>query len=57
MVYLNNILIYTKKKGEEYMKAIQWLLDQLWKYPLCANLKKCQFYKNEMRLLGYIVSY
>ncbi len=56
-MYLNDILIYTKSEGIEYVKAIQWKLDQLQKHLLYANLKKCWFYENKIRFLSYIVSY
>ena len=44
IVYLDNILIYTKDPGQSHIKAVYWVLDQLWKYGLFANLKKCCFY-------------
>ncbi len=44
IVYLDDILTYTKNKGEEHVQAVQWVLDQLRKYSLYANLKKCRFY-------------
>ena len=56
IVYLNNILIYTKDSGQPYVKAVCWVLDHLWKYSLFANLKKCCFYQDEIRFLGYVVS-
>ncbi len=33
------------------------MLDQLQKHSLYANLKKCRFYQDEVRFLGYIVSH
>ncbi len=57
IVYFNDILIYTKSEGEEYVQAIWWALDQLQKHSLYANLKKYCFYWDEMRFLGYIVSH
>ena len=27
IVYLNNILIYTKDKGQDYVEAVQWVLN------------------------------
>ncbi len=41
ILYLNIILIYIKSKEEEYVKAVQWVLNQLQKYILYTNLKKC----------------
>ena len=55
IVYLDNILIYTKDLSRPYIEAICWVLDQLWKYLLFANLKKCWFYEDEVCFLGYVV--
>ena len=40
IVYLDDILIYAKNKGQGHVKAIQWVLDPLRKNSLFANLKK-----------------
>ncbi len=56
-MYLNDIFIYIESEGEEHVKAIWWMLEQLQKYLLYANLKKCQFYQKKMRFPGYIISY
>ncbi len=57
IVYLNDILIYTKNKGKEHVQAVWWVLDQLQKHSLYANLKICRFHQDKVRFLGYIVSY
>ena len=44
IVYLDDILIYTNDNGDGYVLAVQWVLEQLRKFSLFANLKKCQFY-------------
>ena len=44
IVYLDNIVIYTKDKGRGHVKAVQWVLDLVQKNRLFANLKKCRFY-------------
>ena len=54
-MYLNDIHIYTKTEGNEYVQAVQWVLNQLQKLSLYSILKKCRFYQEEIRLLGYIV--
>ena len=56
IVYLDNILIYTEDVGQAYVNAVWWVLEELRKHGLFANLKKCQFHKNEVRFLGYVVS-
>ena len=57
IVYLNDILIYTKNEGKEHVQAIWWMLDQLQKHSLYTNLKKWRFYQDEVRFLSYIVSH
>ena len=56
IVYLDDILIYTEDESEGHVQAVHWVLDQLRKFSLYANLKKCQFHQEEVRFLGYIVS-
>ncbi len=57
IVYFDDILIHTESKGKEYIQAVWWVLDQLQKHSLYANLKKCRFYQDEVRSLSYIASY
>ena len=56
IVYLDDILIYTEDPGQPHVEAVRWVLDQLRKYSLFANLKKCRFHQDEVRFLGYVVS-
>ena len=56
IVYLDNILIYTKDAGQSQVKAILWILGKLRKHGLFANLKKCCFHQEEVCFLGYVVS-
>ena len=56
IVYLDHILIYTEDESQGHLEAVRWVLDFLRKNGLFANLKKCQFYQNEVCFLGYIVS-
>ena len=44
IVYLDDILIYTEDPGQPHVDAVRWVLDQLRKYSLFANLKKCRFH-------------
>ncbi len=57
IVYLDDILIYTKNKGKKHIEAVWWMLEQLQKHLLYANLKKCQFHQEEVRFLGSIITY
>ena len=56
IVYLDNILIYTEDPGQPHVEAVRWILDQLRKYLLFANLRKCRFHQDEVCFLGYVVS-
>ena len=55
-MYLDNIFIYTDDDGDGYIAAVWWVLEQLRKYLLYANLKKCRFYQKEVWFLGYVIS-
>ncbi len=55
VVYLDNILIYTEDPEQPHVKIVRWVLEQLWKHSLYANLKKCQFHKDEVQFLGFVV--
>ena len=56
IVYLDNILIYTEDPRQPHVEAVRWVLDQLRKCLLFANLKKCCFYQDEVCFLEYVVS-
>ena len=56
IVYLVDIFIYTEDKGKSHVQAVHWVFDQWRKFSLYANLKKCQFYQEEVQFLGYIMS-
>ena len=56
IVYLDDIFIYTKDEEKGHVQAIHWVLNQLRKFSLYANLKKCWFHQEEVWFLGYIVS-
>ena len=45
IVYLDNILIYSDDDGDGYVSAVRWVLEQLRKFSLFANLKKCRFHQ------------
>ena len=55
IIYLYDILIYTKNPGQGHVEAVRWMLDILKKHKLFANLKKCRFHKDEVCFLGYII--
>ena len=41
IVYLDDILIYINDNGDGHVAAVQWVLEELGKFSLYANLKKC----------------
>ena len=48
IVYLDDILIYTNDDKDSHVAVIQWVLEQLRKFLLFANRKKCQFHQKEV---------
>ena len=48
IVYLDDIFIYTEDESKGHVQAVHWVLDQLRKFLLYANLKKCRFYQEEV---------
>ena len=56
IVYLDDILIYTEDPGQPHVEAVRWVLDQLRKYLLFANLKKCHFHQDKICFLEYVVT-
>ena len=55
IVYLDNTLIYIEDPEQTYVDTVWWVLNNLRKYRLYANLRKCRFYKDEICFLGYMV--
>ena len=56
IVYLDNILIYIEDPGKALVEVVWWVPEVLGKYGLYANLKKCRFYQDEVKFLGFIIS-
>ena len=55
IVYLDDILVYTEDPGQPHVDAVRWVLEQLRKHGLYANLKKYCFHQDEVRFLGFAV--
>ena len=41
IMYLDDILIYTNDDGDGHFTAVWWVLEQIRKFSLYANLRKC----------------
>ena len=54
-MYLDDILIYIDDDGNGHVVVVQLVLEQLRKFSLFANMKKCRFHQEEVRVLGYVV--
>ena len=48
IVYFDDLLIYTKNDRNSHVATIQWILEQLKKFLLYANQKKCQFHQEKI---------
>lgn len=55
VMFINDILIYSKTK-EEHTKHLWLVLRNLQEHKLYAKLKKCEFWLEEVRFLGHVVS-
>ena len=55
-MYLNNIFIHTNDDGDGHVAAVWWVLEQLRKFSLFANLKKCRFNQEEVWFFCYVMS-
>ena len=56
IVYLDDILIYTKNASQGHVEAVRLVLGEFQKHGLFTNLKKCCFHQKEIRFLGYVIS-
>ena len=56
IVYLDEILVYTKDPDQPHVDAVHWVLEQLRKHGFYANLKKCHFHQNKVHFLGFVDS-
>lgn len=54
-VYLDDILIYSRTEAE-HLKHLRIVLDVLRQHHYKAKLAKCEFFKQELKFLGHIVS-
>lgn len=54
IVYLDDVLIFSSTK-EEHTAHIKEVLERLYKHKLYVKLPKCEFYKDRVEFLGYVV--
>jgi len=55
VVYLNDILIFTKTKAE-YERAVQRVLEVLTEHKLFLCLEKCEFHRKQIEYLRLVIS-
>ena len=54
IIYLDDILIYSTSKGE-HRKHVKLVMEKLKKYSLLLKPEKCEFHKEQVEFLGYII--
>lgn len=55
IVYLDDILIYTKKIDQLCVNVVYEVLEQLQKNSLYINFKKCNFHQDKIQFLRFVV--
>ena len=55
IVYLDDILVFSKSE-EEYTKHLHQICERLQEAELYAKPSKCQFYRQEIGFLGFIIN-
>ena len=55
MVYLNDILVYSSEP-QEHDQHMHLILERLKAYRLYVKLSKCEFDKEQVDFLGYVIS-
>ena len=55
IVYFNNIIIYFQGTLTEHKKYIKKIFKNFYKKDLKINIKKCEFYKIEVKYLKNVV--
>jgi hypothetical protein len=54
-IYMDDILVHTKKDLSYHRKRVHQILDKLWKHDLFLRPEKCQFEQEEVEFLGVIL--
>lgn len=55
IVYIDDILIYSETE-EEHVRLVREVLSRLKEYGLAAAPDKCEFHKNRLDFLGFVIS-
>ena len=55
IVYLDNIFIYIKDSSQTNVDAVWWVFKKLRKLSFFIKFKKCQFYKDQIHFLRYVL--
>jgi hypothetical protein len=55
LVFIDDILVYSKNE-EEHLEYLRLLLQKLRENKLYAKLSKCEFWLNEVSILGHIIT-
>lgn len=55
IIYLDDVLVFSRDK-ESHTVHLRQVLNRLEKAGLYANIEKCEFYRDEVHFLGFVIS-
>jgi hypothetical protein len=55
IIYLDDILIFSKGLKKDYIEKVKKVLRKLIPYDQLLKLKKCEFFKKKVAFLSYII--
>src|ERR1044071_3872166 len=56
VIYLDNIVVYTKRSLEQHIKDVEEVLKLIQKATLQIKIKKCIFFQEEIHFFGHKIS-
>jgi len=56
LIYIDDILVVTKGSFEEHLEKVSMVLERLRKKGMQINANKCEWFRKEVKYLGYLIN-